>query len=79
MPYTVPEMPLGAAFEARSVWKEPLKMLLKKIQPDSPTRPLVVNGDCGLLWNFGKNSAVSGATQREVLRCRASDSLWEGP
>lgn len=79
LPYITPQVPPGTAFEARSVWKQPLKMLLVRIQPDSPTRTLVVNGGCGLPWKFGKNSAPSGATQREVLRCRASDSLREGP
>lgn len=65
-------------------WAQPLRlalfgnMLLMRIQPDAPTRPLVVNMSCGLLWKFGENSAASGATQREVLRCRASDSLREG-
>lgn len=68
MPYTTPQVPLGTAFEACSVWKQPPKMLLMRIQPDSPTRPLVVNGSCGPLWKFGENS-VSGAMQREVLRC----------
>lgn len=71
MPYTTPHMPLGTAFEAPSVWKQPLKMLLVRIQPDSPTRPLAVTGGRGLLWKFGNNPAPSGATQREVLRCRA--------
>lgn len=79
MPYTIPQGPLGTAFEARSVWKQLLKILLMRILPDSPTRPLVMTGGCGLLWKFGKNPAVSGAMQREVLRCQASDSLREGP
>ena len=45
----------NTGFEARSVWKQTLTTVLARIQPHSPTRPLVVNGDRGLLWKFGKN------------------------
>lgn len=60
------------------VWKQPLAAPLVRTQPDSPTRPLVVNGSCCLLQKFGKTSAPSGVMHMEVLRCHASNSLREG-